>query len=100
MFTSSSETVSSPGILSASRGSSVTTGLREEYEDLLRYAVVTPVLNTDVGEFPLIATTKSCGPPPRISPPPKPYTPPQYITRAEMKAKGTIAETLAIIRTK
>ena len=36
---------SSPEHRSDSRGSSVSAGLREEYEDLLRYAVVAPKLN-------------------------------------------------------
>ena len=40
-----SEGRSSPERDSVSRGSSASTGLREEYEDLLRYAVVTPVLD-------------------------------------------------------
>lgn len=40
---------SSLAILSdESRGSSVSTQLREEYEDLLRYAVVTPVVDAKV----------------------------------------------------
>ena len=42
---SSATTPSSPEAPSGSRGSSVSTSLREEYEDLLRYAVVTPVLD-------------------------------------------------------
>ena len=60
----------------------MTTGLREEYEDLLRYAVVTPVLNTGVGGIPTTEKPNSGGPPPR------PYTPPRNVTRTEMKAKG------------
>lgn len=40
--TNSSEGASSPEESRDSKGSSVSTGLREEYEDLLRYAVVTP----------------------------------------------------------
>ena len=40
--TNSSGGVSSPEGSRDSKGSSVSTGLREEYEDLLRYAVVTP----------------------------------------------------------
>lgn len=92
MSTFSPETVSSPEVLSASRGSSVTTGLREEYEDLLCYAVVTPVVNTHVGGIPL-ATANSGGPPPRTSPPPRPYTPPRHVTRTGRKVKGNnIAE--------
>ena len=42
---SSNSGSSSPELPSQSRGSSVSTSLREEYEDLLRYAVVTPALN-------------------------------------------------------
>ena len=39
----------SPVFLSnESRGSSVSTQLREEYEDLLRYAVVTPIIHAKV----------------------------------------------------
>ena len=37
-----SEGTSSPEEGSYSRGSSISTGLREEYEELLQYAVVTP----------------------------------------------------------
>lgn len=40
----SSTTCSSPEQRSESRGSSVSAGLREEYEDLLKYAVVAPKL--------------------------------------------------------
>ena len=39
---SDSEGTSSPEEGSYSRGSSISTGLREEYEELLQYAVVTP----------------------------------------------------------
>jgi hypothetical protein len=40
----SSDALSSPSLpCSESRGSSVSSGMREEYEDLLRYAVVMPV---------------------------------------------------------
>ena len=39
---SDSEGSSSPEEGSYSRGSSISTGLREEYEELLQYAVVTP----------------------------------------------------------
>lgn len=39
----STDATSSPRLDSESRGSSVSTELREEYEDLLRYAVVVPV---------------------------------------------------------
>ena len=46
MSSSSSVDVSSSlQALDESRGSSVSTELREEYEDLLRYAVVVPVLD-------------------------------------------------------
>jgi len=41
-MSSDSELTSSPEDGSYSRGSSVSTGLREEYEELLQYAVVTP----------------------------------------------------------
>ena len=77
---SSSESVSSPEVASGSRGSSVSTGLLEEYEDLLRYAVVTPVPSASVGGLPSSAkksqTFKKSGsgvPPPRSSPPPRPH---------------------------
>lgn len=88
---SSSEGISSPELVSESKGSSVSTELREEYEDLLRYAVVTPVLNVSAGGvLPNTKTKKSnsSGPPPRKSPPPRPHTPPRHVTRSEMKAKG------------
>ena len=42
---SSSLSSRSPVLSEESRGSSVSTQLREEYEDLLRYAVVAPVIN-------------------------------------------------------
>lgn len=42
MGDSESSVPSSPNSSGNSKGSSVSTGLREEYEDLLRYAVVTP----------------------------------------------------------
>lgn len=44
---------------SVSRGSSVSTGLREEYEDLLRYAVVAPVLDGKLGLVPKQPSTHS-----------------------------------------
>ena len=56
MSVNSSEEVTSPGMRSESRGSSVSTGLREEYEDLLRYAVVTPVID---GKLPPTSRPKS-----------------------------------------
>ena len=88
---SSSESVSSPEVASESRGSSVSTGLREEYEDLLRYAVVTPVLSASVGGLTSSAkkSQRNGGvPPPRASPPPRPHTPPRHATRNETKVKG------------
>ena len=42
-LTSSTITQSSPLLGEQSRGSSVSTEMREEYEDLLRYAVVVPL---------------------------------------------------------
>lgn len=87
---SSAESVSSPEVVSESRGSSVSTGLREEYEDLLRYAVVTPVLNAStVKSSKVLKNQSSGGPPPRSSPPPRPHTPPRHLSRSEPKAKGT-----------
>lgn len=41
-MSSDSEGTASPEESSYSRGSSISTGLREEYEELLQYAVVTP----------------------------------------------------------
>ena len=41
-MSSDSEATISPEQGSYSRGSSISTGLREEYEELLQYAVVTP----------------------------------------------------------
>lgn len=41
-MSSDSEVTTSPEEDSYSRGSSISTGLREEYEELLQYAVVTP----------------------------------------------------------
>ena len=71
----------------------MTTGLREEYEDLLRYAVVTPVLNKSLGGLPATPQTyknkSSGGPPPRPSPP-RPHTPPRHASRNEIKVKGSI----------
>ena len=88
---SSSESVSSPEVVSESRGSSVSTGLREEYEDLLRYAVVTPVLNAStVKSSRVLKNQSSGGPPPRSSPPPRPHTPPRHLSRSEAKAKGIV----------
>ena len=43
--------MSSPRIRSESRGSSVSTDMREEYEDLLRYAVVVPVAQDAMIKF-------------------------------------------------
>jgi centrosomal protein POC5 len=45
---SDSSASSSPPSVDQSKGSSVSSGLREEYEDLLRYAVITPKLDKDV----------------------------------------------------
>ena len=50
---SSSET-SSPKAVSDSKGSSISTTMREEYEDLLRYAVVTPSHDGRVQKFPRV----------------------------------------------
>ena len=48
MSTASEEgaSASPPEEPSVSRGSSVSSSLRDEYEDLLRYAVVTPIVDT------------------------------------------------------
>lgn len=86
---SSAESASSPEVVSESRGSSVSTGLREEYEDLLRYAVVTPVLNASTSKV-LTNQSRNGGPPPRSSPPPRPHTPPRHSSRSEAKAKGIL----------
>lgn len=40
---------STPEVPSVSPGSSVSTTLKEEYEDLLKYALVTPVLEPSMG---------------------------------------------------
>ena len=40
---------STPEIPSESPGSSVSTSLREEYEELLKYAVVTPIIDKSMG---------------------------------------------------
>jgi len=48
-MSSDSEVTSSPEEGSYSRGSSVSTGLREEYEELLQYAVVTPKFDGKIG---------------------------------------------------
>ena len=66
----SSSSCSSPELPSESRGSSVSPGLREEYEDILKYAVVAPKL---LGE------SSSLSQPPRPSPP----TPTALDTRCE-----------------
>ena len=50
----SSASCSSPEQRSESRGSSVSAGLREEYEDLLKYAVVAPKLLNDGANLPPI----------------------------------------------
>ena len=49
---------SSPEEVSEDRGSSITSSLREEYEDLLRYAVVTPNFNGSV-KAPVSKDTKT-----------------------------------------
>lgn len=51
------ESVAGDAAASNSRGSSASTGLREEYEDLLRYAVVTPLVGGK-GRQPNSATGK------------------------------------------
>ena len=50
------ESVAGDVAASNSRGSSASTGLREEYEDLLRYAVVTPLVGGK-GRQPNLSTT-------------------------------------------
>ena len=84
---SSSESISSPEARSESRGSSVSTGLREEYDDLLRYAVVMPVVNTTSVGGP---RHKTGDPTPRANQPPRPHTPPRHASRNKMKAEGTM----------
>ena len=50
MASSDEQSVSStPEVPSVSPGSSVSTALKEEYEDLLKYALVTPVLEPSMG---------------------------------------------------
>lgn len=50
MASSDEQSVSStPEVPSVSPGSSVSTTLKEEYEDLLKYALVTPVLEPSMG---------------------------------------------------
>ena len=48
----SSSSYSSPELPSESRGSSVSPGLREEYEDILKYAVVAPKLLGESSQSP------------------------------------------------
>lgn len=76
---SSSSSSSSPNAESLSPGSSVSAELREEYEDLLRYAVVTPVVKVEskpsVGEK--NATTQNSRPP-ETQAPPRPHSPPKH----------------------
>ena len=96
----SSESISSPEVRSESRGSSVSTGLREEYDDLLRYAVVMPVLNTtgSVGGPPVSKQAqwnKTGDPTPRSSLPPRPHTPPKHASRSKMKAEGSFFYTVS-----
>lgn len=78
------EGASSPTICSESRGSSVSTEMREEYEDLLRYAVVMPTVGNDAANtaFPTIPspskvvhpkpTSARSGPPTPQPAPPRP----------------------------
>lgn len=89
-ISSSSEqrSASSPEVVSESKGSSVSTGLREEYEDLLRYAVVTPVVNASTTRTPKVLKNQCSGGPPPRSSPPRPHTPPQHLSRAETKLRG------------
>ena len=54
---SSSAGCSSPEQRSESRGSSVSAGLREEYEDLLKYAVVAPKLLDGSSSLPKLPPT-------------------------------------------
>ena len=50
MASSDEQSVSTtPEVPSVSPGSSVSTTLKEEYEDLLKYAIVTPVLEPSMG---------------------------------------------------
>ena len=97
---SASESISSPEVRSESRGSSVSTGLREEYDDLLRYAVVMPVLNTagSGGAGPPASKqaqwNKTGDPTPRSSLPPRPHTPPKHASRSKMKAEGMVCYTV------
>jgi len=70
-----SSKASSPERASESRGSSVSTGLREEYEDLLRYAVVTPVVGLPGKPHP---STMS----------PRPQSPPQPTARGPHQPQG------------
>lgn len=51
------ESVAEDAAASNSRGSSASTGLREEYEDLLRYAVVTPLVGGKGRQSTLSATS-------------------------------------------
>lgn len=72
---STSSEPSSPELGSESRGSSVSTGLREEYEDLLRYAVVTPAFSGKL-------------PPNPVHQPPRPQSPPAGATRGPVQAES------------
>ncbi len=69
--------LSSLDLGSESRGSSVSTALREEYEDLLRYAVVTPVVDLSNKGLKSNKMSKSQYHPSSIVPPQpqSPYTP-------------------------
>lgn len=74
-FKMSTSSPSSPELGSESRGSSVSTGLREEYEDLLRYAVVTPAFSGKL-------------PPNPVHQPPRPQSPPAGATRGPVQAES------------
>ncbi len=72
MDTDSEQTdFSSPDPGSESRGSSVSSALREEYEDLLRYAVITPVVDLSARRGPSLTNLVQHPP----SPVPRPHSP-------------------------
>ncbi len=76
MDTDSEQTdLSSPDPGSESRGSSVSSALREEYEDLLRYAVITPVVDLSGRKGTSQPTTRIQHPPSPAVPQPRPHTP-------------------------
>ena len=78
---------SSPETRSESRGSSVSTGLREEYEDLLRYAVVTPKIESllPAKPTPKTSTKTHSAPPPPATLQPRPHTPPRHASRGRLQ---------------